>query len=285
MATRRRLDTASETESQTDSETSEPQPPTLKKRKPAAAGAAKYRTTFKSEWSKLFTVKAASNDKHSFYCVPCLKTTRCDHQGLKDVKDHCSTESHKRLTKAANTQLSVAEMFGSGNSAKQSAVTRAEFLTTNFLIQHNLPIATSDHLGPLFRAIFPDSEIAKQYACGRTKTTAIINKALGPHCHSYVVKHCRNHPFSIGIDGSSDTDVEKMNPATVRIFDINRAKTVTSRFYHMCVTSGRDASKAETLFSVVQEKLDGDEIPWTQVVSLSVDNIQWLVLTILWHRA
>ena len=71
-------------------------------------------------------------------------------------------------------------MFGSGDSAKQSAVTRAEVVTTNFLIQHNLPLATSDHLGPLFRAIFPDSEIAKQYGCARTKTMAIINKALGP---------------------------------------------------------------------------------------------------------
>ena len=45
----------------------------------------------------------------------------------------------------------------------------------------------------------------------------------------------------------------------------------------MCVTSGRDASKAETLFSVVQEKLEGDEIPWTQVVSLSVDNTNSMV--------
>ena len=112
-------------------------------------------------------------NKYYFYCV-CLKTT-CDHQGLKDVKDHCSTELHKRLTKAAKTQPSVAQVFGSVNSAKQS-LTRAEVLTTNFLIQHNLPIATSDHLGPLFRAIFPDSEIGKQYACRRTKTTAIIKR-------------------------------------------------------------------------------------------------------------
>ncbi|PFX21813.1 hypothetical protein AWC38_SpisGene13665 [Stylophora pistillata] len=49
---------------------------------------------------------------------------------------------------------------------------------------------------------------------------------------------------SIGIDGSSDTDVEETNLATVRIFDVERAKTVTSHFYQMCVTSGRDASKS-----------------------------------------
>ena len=68
-----------------------------------------------------------------------------------------------------------------------------------------------------------------------------------------------------------------MNPATVRIFDINRSKTVTSHFYHMCVTSGRDASKAATLFDVFEEKIEADEIPWTQIVSLSVDNTNSMV--------
>ncbi|XP_066020951.1 uncharacterized protein [Pocillopora verrucosa] len=271
MATRRPAH-ESETSSQNDSDTSEPQPSTAKKRKPATLGAAKYRTTFKVEWSNLYPVKAVRNDKHSFYCVPCLKTIRCDHQGLKDVKDHCNTESHKLSTKAAKNQPSVAGMFGSGGSVIQSAVTRAEVLTTNFLIQHNLPLATSDHLGPLFRAVFPDSEIAKQYGCARTKTMAIINKALGPHCHRYVVQHCQKHPFSIGIDGSSDTDVEKMNPATVRIFDVERAKTVTSHFYHMCVTSGRDASKAETLFGVVQEKLETDD-EFAKIIGISAEEL------------
>ena len=31
---------------------------------------------------------------------------------------------------------------------------------SNFLIQHNLPIATADHLGLLFKQVFPDSKIA-----------------------------------------------------------------------------------------------------------------------------
>ena len=75
---------------------------------------------------------------------------------------------------------------------------------TNFLIQHNLPISTSGHLGLLFWTMFPDSEIAKRYACQRTKTSAIINKPLGPHCHEYVVNHIKKHPFSLGIDECDD---------------------------------------------------------------------------------
>ena len=35
----------------------------------------------------------------------------------------------------------------------------------------------------------------------------------------------------------------------------------------------------QTLFGVVQEKLETDEIPWTQFVSLSVDNTNSMVGT------
>ena len=113
LATRRPA-VESEAGSQNDSDTSEPQPSTAKKRKKATLGGAKHHTTFKIEWSKIYPMKAVTNDKHSFYCVPCLKTIQCDHQGLKE---HRSTESHKSLTKAAKPQPSVVGMFGSGSGS------------------------------------------------------------------------------------------------------------------------------------------------------------------------
>ena len=51
----------------------------------------------------------------------------------------------------------------------------------NFFVEHNIPFAVSDHLTPLFRDIFPDSSIAKEYASCRTKTTCILNLAIAPH--------------------------------------------------------------------------------------------------------
>ena len=85
------------------------------------------------------------------------------------------------------------------------------------------------------------------------------------------------HPFSLGIDGSSDTDVNKMNHVTMRIFNVNRSKTVTSHFYDMCVTSGRDVSKAAELFKVVESRFEQDNIPWCHAVSLSVDNTNSMI--------
>ena len=55
---------------------------------------------------------------------------------------------------------------------------------TNFLVEHNLPFAVTDHLSPLLHNIFSDSDIAKNYACARTKTTCVINGAMAPFFQS-----------------------------------------------------------------------------------------------------
>ena len=61
---------------------------------------------------------------------------------------------------------------------------RAEVKFTNFVIEHNLPIAVSDHLTPLVQDVFSDSQIAKKYASRRTKTTSVLNVAIAPHFRS-----------------------------------------------------------------------------------------------------
>ena len=109
--------------------------------------------------------------------------------------------------------------------------------TANALVQHNIPLAVADHLSPLFRDIFPDSDIAKGYASASTKTTCIINGSLAPHFKAALVSAMKIQPFSIAVDGSNDSGLEKMNPMTVRLYDINDGKIAT-RFLDMCLTKG-----------------------------------------------
>ena len=49
------------------------------------------------------------------------------------------------------------------------------------LVQHNIPLALTDHSNPLFNDVFPDSLIAKTYASARTKTTCVLNGSLAPY--------------------------------------------------------------------------------------------------------
>ncbi len=105
------------------------------------------------------------------------------------------------------------------------------------LVQHNIPLAVTDHLSPLFKDIFPDSDIAKGYASARTKTSCIVNRSLAPHFKSALVSAMLSRPFSIAIDGSNDSGLEKMNPMTVRLFDADSGM-VTTQLLDMCLTTG-----------------------------------------------
>ena len=114
-------------------------------------------------------------------------------------------------------------------------VTRAEVKIANWIVQHNIPLAVTDHLSPMFKEIFPDSQIAKGYASARTKTTCILNGSLAPHFKASLVATIKSAPFSLAIDGSNDSGLEKMNPMTIRYFAARRVKT---QLLDMCLTSG-----------------------------------------------
>ncbi len=136
------------------------------------------------------------------------------------------------------------------------------------LAHHDIPIAVTDHLSPLFRDIFPDSEIAKMYSCARTKTTCIVNGALAKHFLRSLVEHMKAEPFSLATDGSNDSGLQKMNPLTVRIYDVNRGRVAT-QLLDMCLTS---SSTAESIYMKISDTLQRFAINWDYCVGFGVDN-------------
>lgn len=105
----------------------------------------------------------------------------------------------------------------------------------NDIVQNNIPLAFSGHLSPLFRDIFPDSNIYKIYGSASTETTCIVNGSLALHFKVALVISMREQPFSIATDGSNDCGLEKMNPMTVRLYNTYIGRIVT-RFLDMCLT-------------------------------------------------
>lgn len=74
----------------------------------------------------------------------------------------------------------------------------------------------------------------------------------------------KNNPFSLLVDGSSDTSVEKLNPLTLRIYDDTK-KQVATQLLDMCTTSGRDCGTASSIFSKIDSVVN---IPWINCVGL-----------------
>ena len=81
----------------------------------------------------------------------------------------------------------------------------------------------------------------------------------------------KNEPYSLAVDGSYDSGLQKMNPLTVRIFDVQRG-CVTTQLLDMCLTSGRDGGTAAAIFEKTDEKLTENEVLWINCVGFGVDN-------------
>ena len=97
------------------------------------------------------------------------------------------------------------------------SVTEAESLWAKFVSKYNLPFQTSDHATKLFHRMFPDSEIAKKFSCGHTKTAAIITKALAPHYLAQTLSDMSTC-FSIMMDESNDK-TDKSCIILARVYD------------------------------------------------------------------
>lgn len=97
------------------------------------------------------------------------------------------------------------------SSSQDLKTIRAETLYAAHLAEHNIPITAADHAGPLFRKMFPDSEIAKQYGSGRTKTTSIL-VTLANNDDACLTELMKRSVFSLATDGSTDMDDIKMYP-------------------------------------------------------------------------
>ena len=72
-----------------------------------------------------------------------------------------------------------------------------------YVAKHNLAFLNSERVSKRFAQMFRDSETARKFACGRTKTTAIVKEALSTYYHAKAI-HNMSNPFSVLMDESND---------------------------------------------------------------------------------
>ena len=145
-------------------------------------------------------------------------------------------------------------------------------LFTGFLVEHSLPIAVSDHAGPLFRRMFPDSEIAKQYSCARTKTTNIVG-CLANNDMEKLAGRMKNEKYSIATDGSTDLGSIKLYPLVVKTFDNLKGDVVCDL---LCIKECSERSTSENIINILNNELKAWDIPWaTHCVARELKATLW----------
>ena len=160
-----------------------------------------------------------------------------------------------------NQSKPISSLLPGANSTLNDKIIKAETSFSNFVAEHNLPFAISDHFTKLCKKMFTDSEIANDFACGRTKSTQIDKRAVAPDLMGDVVQTCRSQPFTLMCDESNAYGNDKCFVILVRVFDDNLGSTQT-RFLDMPIVN---SGTAANLFLAFDQSLTKHGIPWSIV--------------------
>ena len=240
-------------------------PPPQKKRKSVSG------VKFKPSWILPKFVSSSTKGARYAYCQLCAKHFTVSHGGINYIKRHVEGAVHQQKYKDSQSCASISSLFG-GNQQQRlihaSNVLSAEIKMTQFIAVHNLPFQAADHLSDLFKSIFPDSAIASDFACKRTKTKAIICDALDPHMKTAVVDIVKSTAYSLLCDESNDSgDSVKLLTILVRFFDPVREIVVTR---HLDTVGITDVS-AEGIFTALAETVQKYNLQFSNLLSFASD--------------
>ena len=221
---------------------------------------------YRKEYSKEFPVFTTSSKGDTFaFCTLCCVHLSVAHGGRDDLKKHTRSVKHLDLTRQQGKNLKLDTFFVSDKDG--DSVIKAEVLFTQFLIEHNIPIAAADHAAPLFRQMFHDSDVAKKYGSGRTKTTAIIID-MSRQNSRYIANFLCHTAFAIAMDGSNDTDT-KLYPVVVRYYNSDLGEVVC---HLLALPNLVGNSTGENIAGLLNETMERFSIPWKNCISVSCDN-------------
>ena len=93
---------------------------------------------------------------------------------------------------------------------KQEQVWNAVILRALNVVEKNISFNACDSDNNLYKCMFPDSKIAKNYQQGRGKIKYVIQFGISPYISKMVQKDLRNQPFTFHFDETTTSQVKKL---------------------------------------------------------------------------
>lgn len=174
-------------------------------------------------------MKGDNNDCYRAKCSKCQVTFISE---LTSIKNHAKSMSHKIAVK--NTPLGSQSCMSSFVNRKSDPIDEqvkiAEIKLASFLAEHNIAFLVIDHLEPLLKSIFPDSEICQKIKMKRTKATNIIKHVIAPVEKKALSNDLNSTKFSVMIDESTDIACVSSMCVVVRY---NKDNGVVTKFWDL----------------------------------------------------
>ena len=226
----------------------------------------KYACVFHKQYSKTFPWATDSKKGPTFaFCMRCNRDISLGQGGTKDLRRHEQTTLHSRSEKACVGAAPLQSYFG---PIRETSVVEAEVKFGFFLGEHHLAFQLADHCTRLFRSMFPDSAIAKNFKCSRTKATAVLKVVAQDVWRHIAVALKESKYFSLQTDETTDISVTQQAAIMLRFFD-NTLGRVRCVFFTL---ESVERATAELLFEAIDRHFQGsDVLSYEALVGLGTD--------------
>lgn len=252
--------------SETDSDCSE-----SPRKKVVGLSQKKYGQKFLERYSDTPGIKPSMRGPSHVHCIYCKHDFSIEHSGKYDIQRHVTSNTHINKAKAAKSNKSISDMFSQHTMPEAGMqVIKAETLMTDLIVDLNLPITAADRFNKVLKKAFPDSKIAQNYECGRSKTTAII-KCMATHSEDKLVSKMRSGPYSFSTDGSNDQK-NKQFPIVVTY---PSEHGVSQELLSVPVLAGSATGK--NIFDLIFSKLKERDVPINNCLAFGTDNANVMV--------
>ena len=194
-------------------------------------------------------IKPSKKGSTYAFCSLCDVDISITGGGVHQIKRHCANKKHCSRVQEVSSQptISTAECSQAEATKLSDQVCCAELCFARFVVEHNMPFAVADHFNCLVPVMFPDSKIAAEFACARTKIAALITHALAPAANEPVLTALLTQPFTILCNGGNDNFEKKYFGIMVRFWD-EQIRKVGTRFLDAPVCN---IATGETLFNAL----------------------------------
>lgn len=193
-------------------------------------GKCKFSDTWLEKTEFRAWLRPVANNVFEAYCLVCKKAIKLGTLGVRALESHAKSEKHLTVVKGLQQTTAISQFCQvSGGSTLPrreqhcSSATpvsdlrvafgseptlRAEVLWVFHTVTRHQSYNANEEIGELFQTMFPDSEIAKSFRCGKDKTAYIARFGLADFIKRDLISKVTG-PFVLMFDESLNRTSKK----------------------------------------------------------------------------
>lgn len=232
----------------------------------------KYKASVREEWLLKYPCFIKDGD-HSVECKACHCVINVKRGSIKQLEKHVATKKHYKNSSAVSNNRKVDSMTFTDKMRKTA---NSELIFCYFLAKQDHAFTTADDFNSMAVKLFPDSAIAKSYACGRTKATTLVTTVLAPEIQKEILAQCFERPFSVLLDETTDQSTSKQLAILIRYIDHSSDGNfrINTKLLDMVVVN---KATGENLFNALANSLASSKLEISNMVGMASDSASNMV--------